>query len=181
MLHVPSFARNSKLQRVNTAPREPEHVLGRGCIHQVAVYTVELTLLSSSADAKFPGQYSPTTTPPSPTRENPGQVYPKTDPKAAPAETIPGTGGEHAPPFENLIGNPYAFDSSLDKLDSSLSDIITIIKGETSRVGTSGETEVLLRKFSGWRHELFALRSGRTKVVDRGHDETPAQGGMFTD
>ncbi|GJE92946.1 hypothetical protein PsYK624_091050 [Phanerochaete sordida] len=44
------------------------------------------------ADAKFPNQSSGAI-PPSPSRENPGAVYPKSDPKAAPSESVPGTGG----------------------------------------------------------------------------------------
>ncbi|KAA1466880.1 hypothetical protein DENSPDRAFT_831787, partial [Dentipellis sp. KUC8613] len=41
------------------------------------------------ADAKFPGSQS-TALPPSPSAENPGQVYPKSDPKPAPPDTVPG-------------------------------------------------------------------------------------------
>ncbi|TFK48280.1 hypothetical protein OE88DRAFT_1810579 [Heliocybe sulcata] len=50
----------------------------------------------SEADAKFPGQEPPTKTEaPEPTRENPGQVYPKVDPQPAQPGSEPGTGGAH--------------------------------------------------------------------------------------
>ncbi|KZT22984.1 hypothetical protein NEOLEDRAFT_1137063 [Neolentinus lepideus HHB14362 ss-1] len=50
----------------------------------------------SEADAKFPGQVLPTKTEaPEPCKENPGQVYPKVDPKPAEPGTEPGTGGAH--------------------------------------------------------------------------------------
>ncbi|TFY81390.1 hypothetical protein EWM64_g2625 [Hericium alpestre] len=42
-----------------------------------------------AADAKFPGSTSDAL-PPSPTPENPGAVYPKTDPTPAPPDSIPG-------------------------------------------------------------------------------------------
>ncbi|KAL1938919.1 hypothetical protein VTO73DRAFT_11072 [Trametes versicolor] len=43
------------------------------------------------ADAKFPGQHG-AGLPPSPSRENPGQVFPQSDPKAASTDSVPGTG-----------------------------------------------------------------------------------------
>ncbi|TFY76161.1 hypothetical protein EWM64_g7850 [Hericium alpestre] len=42
------------------------------------------------SDAAFPGQHSDAI-PPSPSRENPGQVYPKSDPTAAPPDSVPGS------------------------------------------------------------------------------------------
>ncbi|KAI0060094.1 hypothetical protein BV25DRAFT_1993122 [Artomyces pyxidatus] len=43
------------------------------------------------ADAKFPHQ-SGEGLPPAPTKENPGQVYPKSDPSPAPRASVPGSG-----------------------------------------------------------------------------------------
>jgi len=132
------------------------------------------------ADAKFPGQSSPAIAP-SPTRENPGQVYPKSDPKAAPTESVPGTGGEHNPTAKNVLGNPYAFQGALRKLDSSLTDVISTIESEESSVGASEEVETLVAKFKGWREELGSLLSARSRVVNGAEDSSPANGGMFAD
>jgi len=132
------------------------------------------------ADAKFPGQRSPAI-PPSPTRENPGQVYPKSDPTAAPSESVPGTGGEHNPTVNLALGNPFALQSAFANLDKSLDSVISTIESEESSVGASEEVETLLNKFKGWRSELMSLRSGHKKVVDGTGEGSPAKGGMFTD
>ncbi|KAI0764097.1 hypothetical protein BC629DRAFT_1596780 [Irpex lacteus] len=132
------------------------------------------------ADAKFPNQ-STDAIPPSPSRENPGQVYPKSDPQAAPAESVPGTGGENNP--ASVIGNPFALESAYSKLDIALNEVLSILQGEESRVGSSATEENLVSRFKSWRAELTALRHGAagfsgTTRVDAG---TPQEGGMFTD
>ncbi|KAI0759042.1 hypothetical protein C8Q74DRAFT_1301705 [Fomes fomentarius] len=57
------------------------------------------------ANAKFPGQHA-AGLPPSPSRENPGQVFPHSDPKAAPRGSVPGTGEEREPYTTEALGNP---------------------------------------------------------------------------
>ncbi|KAH9943755.1 hypothetical protein B0H21DRAFT_477609 [Amylocystis lapponica] len=133
------------------------------------------------ADAKFPGQGG-TAIPPSPSRENPGQVYPKSDPKAAPSETVPGTGGEHEPRPMNTLGNPYVLNGALEALDRSLGDLISTIQREETSVGSSNDSEALLRKFELWRQEVMDLRAGRTSVDKKaGAGPTSQGGGLFSD
>ncbi|OCH90844.1 hypothetical protein OBBRIDRAFT_776184 [Obba rivulosa] len=139
------------------------------------------------ADAKFSSneQYISKQTPdipPSPSRENPGQVYPKSDPRAAPHESIPGTGGEHEPGLNNAMGNPYALESIFDDLDHSLTNVIAALQHEESSVGASTDEDVLLQKFKGWREELLKIRTG-TKKHWPTQNASPTQegGGLFTD
>ncbi|EIN05266.1 hypothetical protein PUNSTDRAFT_137951 [Punctularia strigosozonata HHB-11173 SS5] len=54
------------------------------------------TRLLHAADAKFPENQLGSEhgkAPETPSKENPGNVYPKSDPEPAPAHSIPGTGG----------------------------------------------------------------------------------------
>ncbi|KZT68095.1 hypothetical protein DAEQUDRAFT_712531 [Daedalea quercina L-15889] len=135
-------------------------------------------------DAKFPGQSFEKNIAPSPSRENPGQVYPKSDPKAAPAESIPGTGGEHNPPLSQALSNPFVLDDALNALDHALTRAISIMEGDADASGASAEGETLTNKFRGWQSELFDLRKraarGGQEVADdqRGH---ASQGGFFAD
>ncbi|KAF9221826.1 hypothetical protein BS17DRAFT_784775 [Gyrodon lividus] len=108
------------------------------------------------ADAKFPGQTGGGIAP-SPTRENPGQVYPKSDPQAAPASTIPGTGFQ--PDLSSVIGNPYLFENALSRLDDSLDDLIRILENEEATVGSSSKELKYLEKFQSWRDELKEMRN----------------------
>ncbi|CAL1698129.1 unnamed protein product [Somion occarium] len=129
------------------------------------------------ADAKFPGN-TDSAIPPSPSRENPGQVYPKSDPQAAPVESVPGTGGEHEP--GSFFGNPYAFDSVFGKLEHALNETISAVENEGQSVGASSNENAMLQKLRGWRTELDILRSGK-QGFGRVHRGTPQEGGMFTD
>ncbi|PSS37263.1 hypothetical protein PHLCEN_2v901 [Hermanssonia centrifuga] len=139
-----------------------------------------LTSLSShEADAKFPNQ-STDAIPPSPSRENPGQVYPRSDPKAAPAESVPGTGGEAQP--SSVMGNPFALKSAFSKLDSALNEIISTIEGEGESVGSSSDAQAMVQKFEAWRMELNTMRSGSVHTIKGSQDTgTPQEGGMFAD
>ncbi|KAI0339065.1 hypothetical protein BDW22DRAFT_1431980 [Trametopsis cervina] len=130
------------------------------------------------ADAKFPDQTS-NAIPPSPTRENPGQVYPKSDPQAAPSESVPGTGGEQQP--QSVVGNPFSLHGSFSKLDSALNEIISALEGEESSVGSSANENVLISKFKSWREELKALRGGAQGFGGSEAPGTPQEGGLFTD
>ncbi|THH30309.1 hypothetical protein EUX98_g3877 [Antrodiella citrinella] len=118
------------------------------------------------ADAKFPDSTAHGL-PPSPSRENPGQVFPKSDPKAAPAGAIPGTGGDHEP--SSFMGNPFALQGVYNKLDSALDGVISALE---------------VRKFKGWKSELDAMRrSGQTRghALPEGDRGAQQEGGMFTD
>ncbi|KAI0651214.1 hypothetical protein C8Q79DRAFT_1004517 [Trametes meyenii] len=113
-----------------------------------------------AVDAKFPGQR--TGIPPSPTRENPGQVFPQSDPKgeSAPAESVPGTGGGRSPPAEEALGNPYVLEDAFSKLDGALTEVISKIRREERSVGAATNGDELLRKFEDWQSQLTQLRGG---------------------
>ncbi|KAI8990424.1 hypothetical protein BD414DRAFT_437951 [Trametes punicea] len=135
-------------------------------------------------DSKFPGQRS-TAIPPSPSRENPGQVYPQSDPHAAPPESVPGTGGERNPHPSEILGNPYVLDDSLSRLETALTEVISTIRSEERSVGAASDEDALLRKFERWRDELTQIRKGRRLVggVERSADAAAKQreGGLFAD
>ncbi|EGO02997.1 hypothetical protein SERLA73DRAFT_103054 [Serpula lacrymans var. lacrymans S7.3] len=132
------------------------------------------------ADAKFPGQGGDGI-PPSPSRENPGQVYPKSDPKAAPKDTIPGTGKQNE--TSSFTGNPYLLQGALDKLYHSLTDVINIIQEEKSTMGGSSEEVAFLAKLKCWRNDITHVRDSKSQGPRiSGMDGVPAdEGGMFTD
>ncbi|KAI0369244.1 hypothetical protein BV20DRAFT_1122150 [Pilatotrama ljubarskyi] len=135
-------------------------------------------------DSKFPGQRS-AAIPPSPSRENPGQVYPQSDPQAAPPESIPGTGGEREPRADEVLGNPYVLDAAFSKLDDALTEVISKIQKEERSVGAAANEDALLQKFKSWRDELTQIRSGRKRVrgAERNADAAAKQedGGLFAD
>ncbi|PIL25961.1 hypothetical protein GSI_11715 [Ganoderma sinense ZZ0214-1] len=137
-------------------------------------------------DARFPGQ-RPTGLPPSPSRENPGQVFPRSDPKAAPVHSVPGTTGEHENHGLEALGNPYVLRESFTKLDHALTAVITAIQGEERSVGAAPNVEALVRKFSSWRDELTQIRTGhgqrgagaaKREAVGRLDQQ---EGGLFAD
>jgi len=127
------------------------------------------------ANAKFPGQTSGGI-PPSPTRENPGQVYPKTDPQAAPASTVPGTGFQPDPP-SSVIGNPYLLEDALRRLDSSLNDLIRIVQDEEAAVGSSRKENKYLDKFQSWRDELRVMRNPQSSYYLTSEQAVVSEGG----
>ncbi|KAH7882685.1 hypothetical protein F5I97DRAFT_1907559 [Phlebopus sp. FC_14] len=152
------------------------------------------------ADAKFPGQTG-SGRPPSPTRENPGQVYPKSDPQgkscimhrscaslsslvilsAAPPATVPGSG--EPPVTTSIIGNPYLLDSALNRLDSSLTDLISIISNEEAAVGSSSKELRFLEKFQSWKSELSDMRTSHGKYYLTSEEAAVSadEGGLFAD
>ncbi|TBU39174.1 hypothetical protein BD309DRAFT_872837, partial [Dichomitus squalens] len=132
------------------------------------------------ADAKFPANgVQPSGIPPSPSRENPGQVFPKSDPK------VPGTGGGHEPSAAEALGNPYVLEEAFSKLDHALTELITKIQGEERRVGAGTSEEALVRKFTGWRDELTQIRRGQGGATGTRRDANEAagrkEGGLFAD
>ncbi|KAF9450737.1 hypothetical protein P691DRAFT_700642 [Macrolepiota fuliginosa MF-IS2] len=126
------------------------------------------------ADAKFPGQH--TGIPPSPTRENPGQVYPKSDPNPAPRRHR--SGDDSLAP--SAISNPFLLKSALEAVDGKLAEVIAILEGEERTQGRSDKEDALLSKFIGWRDELGGMLSGR-HIVCPTHTGRTIRGGMFVD
>ncbi|CDO76771.1 hypothetical protein BN946_scf185028.g22 [Trametes cinnabarina] len=150
----------------------------------LVIKIIEAEMSMGDSDSKFPGQRSPAI-PPSPTRENPGQVYPQSDPQPAAPESIPGTGGEGNLRTDELLGNPYVLEDAFSKLDSALSEVISRIQTEERSVGNASNGDTLLQKFTRWRDELTEIRRGRKSVgsAGRGGDALAQQqeGGLFTD
>ncbi|ESK93303.1 hypothetical protein Moror_14509 [Moniliophthora roreri MCA 2997] len=130
------------------------------------------------ADAKFPGQHA-NGIPPSPTRENPGQVYPHSDPNAG---TIPGTSRSNS--SQHLIGNPFLMRAALGKLDKALGDVIEVVEREKIAQGGTESENLLVKKFRTWQTELDEIRAGhgtpeRSRPASKVRPEH--EGGMFTD
>ncbi|KAH7911261.1 hypothetical protein BJ138DRAFT_1085944 [Hygrophoropsis aurantiaca] len=126
-------------------------------------------------DAKFPGQ-SGDGIPPSPSRENPGQVYPKSDPQAAPS---PVPGGNGSP---SLLGNPYLLEEPLHKLEVALGNVIDILERERKVAGGSSGEANLVQKMKNWRNEVSTIRATKGRDYTFGHSGTSAEaGGMFAD
>ncbi|TFK72386.1 hypothetical protein BDN72DRAFT_335757 [Pluteus cervinus] len=110
----------------------------------------------SEFQAKFPGQASESDIPPSPTAENPGQVYPKWDPqpaqqlprKSSEGLTIGATAGEPTSSTTNitdptrnpsansdsliLVANPFLIHQALEKVDTALEEIVSILHAESN-------------------------------------------------
>ncbi|KAL0952467.1 hypothetical protein HGRIS_006735 [Hohenbuehelia grisea] len=125
------------------------------------------------ADAKFPDS-TVSGLPPSPSRENPGQVFPKTDP--APASPPPTEG------WQKYMGNPYLMQTTLQKLEHSLNEAISVFEKEQGAGTAEGDFLGTLR---GWRTELERHFSSRPNPL-KGHavsEDIPPkrEGGMFTD
>ncbi|KIM89996.1 hypothetical protein PILCRDRAFT_812791 [Piloderma croceum F 1598] len=134
------------------------------------------------SDAKFPGQQGLAEPPPQ-TRENPGQVYPKTDPSAAPLNSVPGTGTNRI--AQQYLGNPYLQNSIFWKLDKSLTEVIQTIEREQSGVGGSPEEVALVDKFKRWKDELEVIMAGGVSMRDRNSGPVDGihaeEGGLFND
>lgn len=81
----------------------------------------------------------------------------------------------------HALGNPYALDDALGKLDLSLTNVISAIQCEESSVGASPEVQTLVQKFINWRQEIDSLRAGHKRVVNGSKTGTTLQGGMFSD
>ncbi|KAJ3932331.1 MAG: hypothetical protein NXY57DRAFT_974855 [Lentinula lateritia] len=138
------------------------------------------------ADAKFPilSHSGTPDIPPSPTIENPGQVYPKSDPNAAHLGTIPGTGRSNS--SQNFIGNPFLMREAFLEIDHALGNVIDILEREELSVGGSENENGLLRKFCQWRDELDEIRAGQrspgsSKSRSTSRVAPEKEGGMFTD
>ncbi|KXN85237.1 hypothetical protein AN958_11512, partial [Leucoagaricus sp. SymC.cos] len=129
------------------------------------------------ADATFPSSHG-VGLPPSPTVENPGQVYPKSDP--TPAQRTPRSGDDSR--AQTAVGNPFLLQSALEKVDRGLVSVLVILKEEERAQGVSQKDEALIKKFQGWRDELGEIMttgsSGPPHAVSASGEYA---GGMFTD
>ncbi|KAJ3492508.1 hypothetical protein NLJ89_g11220 [Agrocybe chaxingu] len=133
-------------------------------------------MTEAEMDAKFPGQVC-VGYPPSPSIENPGRVFPKTDPNKAPAVSPK----RNTP--DKFVGNPFLMNSALDKVDHSLGEVISVLEQEERSQDRQGGDNALLRKFRSWRNELDNIRMGEEEipVPNRAPEITSEAGGMFTD
>ncbi|PBK79469.1 hypothetical protein ARMGADRAFT_1093097 [Armillaria gallica] len=128
---------------------------------------------TDSDNAKYPHTRS-SGLPPYPCPENPGQVFPHTDPNKVDAVTDPPPQRTSEPP----VGNPFFLNDALGKLDNSLGNVIQILEQEE----TAAANNRLLRKFVNMRDELDRIRTGK-KVLTPTHvsPERDAGGGLFVD
>ncbi|KAJ7057990.1 hypothetical protein C8F01DRAFT_1255881 [Mycena amicta] len=128
--------------------------------------------------------------PPSPCAENPGRVYPRSDPSKA-----------RPPLFERntprYVGNPYLMNGAFKKLDHSLGELIAILEGEEAS-SLLDEENPLLEKFRTWREELDLIRAAggrspastsvlqlatpsRSRSPGRSRSPVRREGGLFVD
>lgn len=97
-------------------------------------------------------------------------------PIAAPAESVPGTGGDREP--SSIMGNPFALRSTFAKIEQALNEAISTIEGEQESEGSSSKEQTMVQKFKAWRLELDFMRAGNVHDTSGG---TPQEGGLFTD
>ncbi|KAJ7042889.1 hypothetical protein C8F04DRAFT_1075127 [Mycena alexandri] len=128
--------------------------------------------------------------PPAPCAENPGQVYPRSDPTKAVRTPV---SGFNSPRY---VGNPYLMHGAFKKLDHSLGEVIAILEGEEAS-SLLDEENPLLQKFRVWREELDKIRAadGRSPASTsllqlatpsrsrspRGSRSPARDGGLFVD
>ncbi|KAG6866331.1 hypothetical protein C0991_005798 [Blastosporella zonata] len=132
------------------------------------------------ADGKFPTANQGTGLPPPPSRENPGQVFPKSDPQSAPHTPVPPSG---------IVGNPYLMAGALRKVDQALGEVIAILEGEERSHSGADEEAPLLTRFRRWREEIYDMREdSRTPPVrsraspqirSRTGSRSPEAGGIY--
>ncbi|KAF7321012.1 hypothetical protein HMN09_00188100 [Mycena chlorophos] len=124
--------------------------------------------------------------PPSPCAENPGGVYPRSDPSKA--VRVPNF-ERHSPRY---VGNPYLMNGAFKKLDHSLGEIIAILEGEEASSLLDEEENPLLAKFRTWRDELDNIRAGggrspasasalQLATPSRSRSPVRRDGGLFVD
>ncbi|KAJ7153486.1 hypothetical protein C8R43DRAFT_1002205 [Mycena crocata] len=129
--------------------------------------------------------------PPEPCAENPGRVYPRSDPTKAAFRTP--VSEMNSPRY---VGNPYLMHGAFKKLDHSLGEVIAILEGEEAS-SVLDEENPLLQKFRVWREELDKIRAagGRSPASasflqlatpsrsrSPGRSRSPARdGGLFVD
>ncbi|TFK29146.1 hypothetical protein FA15DRAFT_664461 [Coprinopsis marcescibilis] len=158
---------------------------------------------SKTNDPRFPGS-TPSGQPPTPSAENPGQVFPATSDSGisdnSKRSSPPNWHNESRTVPDHLLGNPFLMRHALEKMDNAIFDVIRILKQEIKGHGeSSGEgilqkntaERALLNKLEGWRKELEpivvehnARRLSGNKdngIVSPTSSLTTQEGGMFTD
>lgn len=80
-----------------------------------------------------------------------------------------------------MMGNPFAFKNALDKLNLALDEVVSALQGEESRMGSSSNENVLLRKFQTWRDEVVSLKSRDGERTSTKGTGVTQEGPMFTD
>ncbi|KAH0579647.1 hypothetical protein H2248_002496 [Termitomyces sp. 'cryptogamus'] len=154
------------------------------------------------ADGKFPTANQGAGLPPLPTRENPGRVFPKSDPQSGRpfyvlhlTATLDAATAPLTPIIQNIdpyIGNPYLMGGTLRKVDKALSEVIAILESEERSHSGANEEGPLLQKFRRWRDEILSMRGdsqtppgttsrASTRTRSRTRSRSPEAGGMFVD
>ncbi|KAF8644025.1 hypothetical protein AX16_008741 [Volvariella volvacea WC 439] len=150
-------------------------------------------------EAKFPGQ-RPEGIPPSPTPENPGQVYPFFDIQDA---SKPGPSSKSRSRSREAVAtsNPFLLRSAISKLRQCLSDTISVLESEEAANSAdlaSEEENPLLDKLRVWRKDLEGvgeinnggigssgsrseISSTPSRSAANGHSRPSSGGGMFAD
>jgi hypothetical protein len=102
-------------------------------------------------------------------------------PAAAPAGTVPGTGGSEQPVSD--VGNPFQLNEILGRVDSALGEAINAIASEGHGVAAAGEGDPVLAKLKTWRGELDQMRAGRTgpRKTAGSTADSAEEGGLYAD
>ncbi|KDR78287.1 hypothetical protein GALMADRAFT_138397 [Galerina marginata CBS 339.88] len=155
-------------------------------------------LPSESVDAKYPGQ-NPGGLPPSPTIENPGRVFPKSDPSKGKAfqcwlsvnannnsSLIVAVITPRRTTPEQYVGNPFMMNTALDKLDHAFGEVIATFEQEDRSQDRGDEGNPLLHKFKSWRVELERIRRGEEELpppdgLAQPQPRHQGEGGTFAD
>ncbi|KAJ8519281.1 hypothetical protein ONZ45_g3750 [Pleurotus djamor] len=129
------------------------------------------------AEAKFP-ESGANGIPPSPTRENPGQVFPKSDPSPAPEDESPAV--DNATTASS--GNSLAIKSALVKLDNAIGEVIELLQKENVNGGAAQGNE-FLQNLRSWKLEVERNTVQQSGHVDSPGDDVPPKcdGPLFTD
>ncbi|KAJ7080016.1 hypothetical protein B0H15DRAFT_493017 [Mycena belliarum] len=124
---------------------------------------IDLDYLSIGRDDKW-------NLPPAPCAENPGGVYPKSDPTKA---ALTPMSELNSPRY---VGNPYLMHGAIKKLDHSLGEVIAVLEGEEASSVLDEENPLLL-KFRVWREELDKIRAagGRSPGASLSQLATPSR------
>jgi hypothetical protein len=102
------------------------------------------------------------------------------NPAAAPAGSVPGTGGASQPVSD--VGNPFQLADILKDLDAALGRAVSAIAGEQH----SGEPDPIVTKLTGWRDEVASMLqhggAGPNARAGASADGPTAQeGGLYAD
>ncbi|UZJ53943.1 hypothetical protein CBS101457_003263 [Exobasidium rhododendri] len=96
---------------------------------------------------------------PEPTAENPGGVHPPGD-----MESDPHPPKQQGASIFHSIENPYALQEALNKLESSLDEIISMFQGEGNTLAKDGDFlkgKEGIKLFQGWKDELEKIKTNQ--------------------